>query len=82
MKHLDALIKAAEEYGIVDEAQVRRVQFLSAHFDEESWEYSKASIEAFQEEMPEEYEKMQLSIVEDRDEIKVSCEKEILSSFD
>lgn len=62
MKHLDALMAAAEAYGIVEEAQVRRVQFLSAHFDEESWKDARASIEAFKDEMPGEYAQMELGI--------------------
>lgn len=72
MKHLDALMKTAELYGIVDEAQIRRVQFLSAHFDEESWKYSKSSIEAFKDDMPEEHVRLGLEVLEGQDEMNVS----------
>lgn len=72
MKHMDALMATAKAYRIVEEAQVRRVQFLSAHFDEESWKYAQASVEAFRNDMPEEYKEMDLGVVDDHDEICVS----------
>lgn len=60
LSHLDALMAIAEEYGIVQEAQVRKVQFLSAYFDDEAWRGASASIKAFKNDMPEESSEWEL----------------------
>jgi hypothetical protein len=47
LSHLNELLKVAEEYGLTESVQARRVQFLSAYFDQETWMEGKKSIERF-----------------------------------
>lgn len=54
LAHLNELLAIAEEYRLVEQAQIRKVQFLSAYFDKESWILARKSIERFKVCMPEE----------------------------
>ncbi|KAI9925653.1 hypothetical protein ASPWEDRAFT_173325 [Aspergillus wentii DTO 134E9] len=54
LAHLNEFIQVAEEYGLTEEAQVRKVEFLSTYFDEMRWMEAKGAISRFKECMPEE----------------------------
>lgn len=53
MSHLEALIKSAEDLGLTEETQVRKVRFLSVYFHQEAWEDVRKDIELFMAEMPD-----------------------------
>ncbi|PLB41033.1 NAD(P)/FAD-dependent oxidoreductase [Aspergillus candidus] len=54
LAHLPEILSVADEYGLTEESQTRKVQFLSAYFDEEKWQESVRCIRRFKECMPEE----------------------------
>ncbi|KAH8435265.1 NAD(P)/FAD-dependent oxidoreductase [Aspergillus melleus] len=54
LAHLDEVLAVAEEYGLVEEAQARKVQFLSVYFDDERWDEAVRSIKRFKACMPTE----------------------------
>ncbi|KAI9040535.1 NAD(P)/FAD-dependent oxidoreductase [Aspergillus affinis] len=54
LSHLDEVLAVAEEYGLVEEAQARKVQFLSVYFDDERWDEAVRCIKRFKECMPTE----------------------------
>lgn len=54
LAHLPEILRVAGELGLTQEAQVRKVQFVSAYFHEESWEYALERFQEFKEGMPEE----------------------------
>ncbi|KAF7856072.1 hypothetical protein EAF04_010027 [Stromatinia cepivora] len=51
ISHLEALIKSAENLGLTEESQVRKVRFLSVFFHKESWEDTRKDIEIFMTDM-------------------------------
>lgn len=53
ISHLQALIKSAENLGLTEETQVRKVRFLSVYFHQEAWEDIRKDIELFMAEMPD-----------------------------
>ncbi|KAF7906646.1 hypothetical protein EAF00_000925 [Botryotinia globosa] len=53
ISHLEALIKSAENLGLTEETQVRKVRFLSVYFHQEAWEDIRKDIELFMAEMPD-----------------------------
>ncbi|KAF7894476.1 uncharacterized protein EAF01_009927 [Botrytis porri] len=53
VSHLEALIKSAENLGLTEESQVRKVRFLSVYFHQEAWEDIRKDIELFMAEMPD-----------------------------
>ncbi|KAL2832728.1 FAD dependent oxidoreductase-domain-containing protein [Aspergillus pseudoustus] len=54
MAHLSEMLAVAEEYGITEESQARKVQFLSVYFDEEGWSDAKRRVERLKECLTEE----------------------------
>ncbi|RAL07393.1 NAD(P)/FAD-dependent oxidoreductase [Aspergillus homomorphus CBS 101889] len=54
LAHLTELLRVAEEYGVSEIAQARRVEFLSVHFDEAKWAETVRSIRRLKECMPAE----------------------------
>ncbi|CAD6448298.1 bb3a4030-b0be-42be-b4ec-b58eacf211c8 [Sclerotinia trifoliorum] len=52
ISHLEALIKSAENLGLTEESQVRKVRFLSVYFHKEAWEDIRKDIEVFMTDMP------------------------------
>ena len=54
LAHLDEVLAVAEEYGLLEEAQARKVQFLSVYFDDERWDEAVCCMRRFKECMPTE----------------------------
>ncbi|RAH84403.1 putative FAD dependent oxidoreductase [Aspergillus japonicus CBS 114.51] len=54
LAHLAELLRVADEYGLSEVAQARKVQFLSVHFDDEKWVETVRSIRRLKECMPAE----------------------------
>ncbi|KAJ5308926.1 hypothetical protein PENANT_c013G08265 [Penicillium antarcticum] len=54
LAHLKEMLAVAEELGIKEEAQARKVQFLSAYFSEDTWKEALERMRRFKEGMPEE----------------------------
>lgn len=54
LAHLDEILKVAEEYGLTEETQARKVEFLSVHFDLERWAQTVRCIKRVKECMPDE----------------------------
>ncbi|CAG7917414.1 unnamed protein product [Penicillium olsonii] len=54
LAHLNEMLAVAEELGISEESQARKVQFLSIYFSEEQWQAALKRLRQFKEEMPEE----------------------------
>ncbi|KAG4028233.1 hypothetical protein MFRU_023g00700 [Monilinia fructicola] len=54
MAHLEALLGSAESLGLTEEAQVRKVRFLSVYFHRAAWEEMRTCVEVFMADMPEE----------------------------
>ncbi|PYH46929.1 NAD(P)/FAD-dependent oxidoreductase [Aspergillus saccharolyticus JOP 1030-1] len=54
LAHLAELLQVAEEYGLSEVAQARRVQFLSVYFDEARWAETVRSVRRLKECMPAE----------------------------
>ncbi|EAU36654.1 predicted protein [Aspergillus terreus NIH2624] len=65
LAHRPELLEVAEEYDLTEKAQVRKVQFLSVHFDEERWRASASCIQRFKECMPDEAAEWKLIEKED-----------------
>lgn len=51
--HLEALLESAEELGLTEESQIRKVRFLSVYFHRDGWDDVKKDIESFMADMPE-----------------------------
>jgi glycine/D-amino acid oxidase-like deaminating enzyme len=54
LAHLKEMLAVAEELGIAEEAQARKVQFLSVYFGEGPWKDALERLRRFKEAMPEE----------------------------
>jgi glycine/D-amino acid oxidase-like deaminating enzyme len=54
LAHLKEMLAVAEELGLTEEAQARKVQFLSAYFGDEKWKAALERLRRFKEDMPEE----------------------------
>ncbi|KAJ5708343.1 hypothetical protein N7488_008144 [Penicillium malachiteum] len=54
LSHLKEMLQVAKELGLSEEAQARKVQFLSAYFGEEPWREALERLRRFKEGMPEE----------------------------
>lgn len=54
LAHLKEMLQTAEELGLIEEVQARKVQFLSAFFGEEPWQDALERLRRFQADMPEE----------------------------
>lgn len=71
MAHLQEILKTADEYGLTEETQVRKVQFLCVFFDERNWKGALSRLQRLKECLPDEtvewraYEKNEIP--------KVSC---------
>ncbi|CEL10190.1 hypothetical protein ASPCAL13314 [Aspergillus calidoustus] len=60
LAHLNEMLAIAEEYGLAEHSQARKVQFLSVHFHEEGWRDAKRCIERLKECLPEETREWEL----------------------
>ncbi|KAJ5145127.1 hypothetical protein N7448_002519 [Penicillium atrosanguineum] len=56
LAHLREMLSVAEELGLTEVAQARKVQFLSAYFGDENWKSAKERLQRFKKGMPEESE--------------------------
>ena len=56
LAHLREMLSVAEELGLTEVAQARKVQFLSAYFGDENWRSAKERLRRFKKGMPEESE--------------------------
>jgi glycine/D-amino acid oxidase-like deaminating enzyme len=65
LAHLGEMLRVAEEYGLTEHSQARKVQFLSVHFHEEGWRDTKHCIERLKECLPEETREWELLEGED-----------------
>lgn len=54
LAHLPEILQTAEEIGLTDSAQVRKVRFMSAYFSDKSWEAALERLLRFKLGMPEE----------------------------
>lgn len=54
LSHLREMLRTAEELGLTETAQVRKVQFLSAYFGEQPWNDALERLRRFKVDMPEE----------------------------
>ncbi|KAJ5731332.1 uncharacterized protein N7483_005840 [Penicillium malachiteum] len=54
LSHLKEMLQVAKELGLSEEAQARKVQFLSAYFGEKPWREALERLCRFKEGMPEE----------------------------
>jgi glycine/D-amino acid oxidase-like deaminating enzyme len=55
LSHLKTILDAVDELSIREESQARKVQFLSAYFNEKTWEKAKERLKRSKDAMPEEY---------------------------
>ncbi|ESZ99194.1 hypothetical protein SBOR_0401 [Sclerotinia borealis F-4128] len=53
ISHLETLIESAENLGLTEEAQVRKVQFLSVYFHKDNWGNMRKDVETFMTDMPD-----------------------------
>lgn len=53
LAHLREMLAVAEELGLTEVAQARKVQFLSAYFGDENWKLAKERLQRFKKGMPE-----------------------------
>ncbi|GKZ26507.1 hypothetical protein AbraIFM66951_002588 [Aspergillus brasiliensis] len=66
LAHLQEMLDTAEQYGLTQECQARKVQFLSVYFDEDGWDDARERIRRLKAGLPEEtkewrvYEKEQI----------------------
>ncbi|KAJ5108063.1 hypothetical protein N7456_004738 [Penicillium angulare] len=56
LSHLREMLNIAKELGLSEEAQARKVQFLSAYFGDQPWRDAMERLRRFKEGMPEESE--------------------------
>lgn len=54
LSHLQTVLGVANKLGIAESSQARKVQFLSAYFEEETWAAAKERLKRFKDAMPEE----------------------------
>ncbi|OOF91806.1 hypothetical protein ASPCADRAFT_133894 [Aspergillus carbonarius ITEM 5010] len=54
MAHLREILDTAEEYGLTEDCQARKVQFLNVYFDKEGWQGARERLRRLQEGLPEE----------------------------
>ncbi|KAJ5788481.1 hypothetical protein N7457_003471 [Penicillium paradoxum] len=54
LAHLHEILAVAEELGITEETQVRKVKFLSVYFNDEPWKKALERMHRFKADMPEE----------------------------
>lgn len=54
LAHLREMLDTAEEYGLTEHCQARRVQFLSVYFDEDGWEDARERVRRLKAGLPEE----------------------------
>ncbi|KAF4222533.1 hypothetical protein CNMCM8980_003700 [Aspergillus fumigatiaffinis] len=54
MAHLQEILKTADEYGLTEETQVRKVQFLCVYFDERGWKAALSRLRRLKECLPDE----------------------------
>lgn len=54
LAHLKEMLGVADELGIAEETQARKIQFLSVYFGEEPWKAALERLRRFKEGMPEE----------------------------
>jgi monoamine oxidase len=54
LAHLKEMLRVAQELGITEETQARKIQFLSVYFGEEPWKAALERLRRFKEGMPEE----------------------------
>lgn len=54
LAHLREILGVAEELGLTEASQARKVQFLSAFFGDEEWKAAKERLKRFKDGMPEE----------------------------
>jgi hypothetical protein len=53
LSHLETILYVANKLDIAESSQARKVQFLSAYFEEETWAVAKESFKRFNDVMPE-----------------------------
>ncbi|KAF4151317.1 hypothetical protein CNMCM6069_004140 [Aspergillus lentulus] len=54
LAHLRELLAVAEEYGLTETAQARKVQFLSVYFNQKGWSEARHRFQRLREGLPEE----------------------------
>jgi glycine/D-amino acid oxidase-like deaminating enzyme len=54
LSHLETILDVADELNISELCQARKVKFLSAYFEEETWAAAKERFQQFKDAMPEE----------------------------
>lgn len=54
LSHLQTIMDVADKLNIAESSQARKVQFLSAYFEEETWAAAKERFKCFTDAMPEE----------------------------
>lgn len=54
LAHLTEILNVAEELGLADDCQARKVQFLNVCFDDKTWEHTLERFRVFKEGMPDE----------------------------
>jgi glycine/D-amino acid oxidase-like deaminating enzyme len=54
LSHLREMLGVAKEFGLTEETQARKVQFLSAFFGDQPWKDALERLQRFKEGMPEE----------------------------
>ncbi|XRM47101.1 hypothetical protein ABZX51_010102 [Aspergillus tubingensis] len=54
LAHLREMLDTAEEYGLTEHCQARRVQFLSVYFDEDGWEEARERVRRLKAGLPDE----------------------------
>lgn len=51
-RHLDTILRVADQFGLTDASQARKVRFLSVYFDENTWSKALQRLRVFRENMP------------------------------
>ncbi|KAJ5812033.1 hypothetical protein N7474_008334 [Penicillium riverlandense] len=54
LSHLKEMLRVADEFGLTEEAQARKVQFLSVFFEDDSFKEALDRLQKFREGLPEE----------------------------
>jgi glycine/D-amino acid oxidase-like deaminating enzyme len=73
LAHLRELLAVAEEYGLTETAQARKVQFLSVYFNQKGWSEARRRFQRLREGLPEETGEWRLYEREDIPKVGSKC---------
>ena len=60
LAHLEEFLAVAENEGVLEDSEVRRVETVDVHFDLKQWEAAKSKVEEYKRDMPTESAEMKI----------------------